>query len=100
MANFSIRGRATIKPNRYIFSLLFGVLFGLGGCSAIVPGGGQPALQTNITGAVYSPLLDQVLWGVLVVEPGEETPLYSLNAHKKFVPASNMKILPTATVRQ
>jgi D-alanyl-D-alanine carboxypeptidase/D-alanyl-D-alanine-endopeptidase (penicillin-binding protein 4) len=42
-------------------------------------------------------MLDQVTWGILVVDPERENPLYSLNAHKKFVPASNMKLLPTAT---
>jgi D-alanyl-D-alanine carboxypeptidase/D-alanyl-D-alanine-endopeptidase (penicillin-binding protein 4) len=68
----------------------------LWGCS-IPPRGGQPSLQTNIGAPVFSPILGQVIWGILVVDPERENPLYSLNAHKKFVPASNMKLLPTAT---
>jgi D-alanyl-D-alanine carboxypeptidase/D-alanyl-D-alanine-endopeptidase (penicillin-binding protein 4) len=96
MADFAFRNRFTVVPHKFLLPLFLGMLSGLGGC-AIGPGGGQPSLRTNITGIVFSPSLDQVLWGILVVDPEEDLPLFSLNAHKKFVPASNMKILPTVT---
>ena len=36
-------------------------------------------------------------WGILIVDPARGDTLYSRNAGKLFMPASNMKILTSAT---
>lgn len=41
------------------------------------------------------PPLDQIHWGVLAVEAGGGDTLYARNAARKFVPASNMKVVAT-----
>ena len=41
--------------------------------------------------------LDQVHFGILAIDARTGRTLYSRNAHQKFVPASNQKILVTAT---
>ncbi len=40
--------------------------------------------------------VDQLHWGVLVVDLESGDTLYARNAHRKFIPASNMKVLTTA----
>lgn len=68
----------------------------LQGC-ATFPGMGGPSLREDIESVILAPPLDQVHWGILIVDPETGETLYSRNAHRKFVPASNMKILSTAT---
>jgi D-alanyl-D-alanine carboxypeptidase/D-alanyl-D-alanine-endopeptidase (penicillin-binding protein 4) len=46
---------------------------------------------------VSAPPLHQVHWGILVVHAQDGRIVYSRNAQRKFVPASNMKVLSTAT---
>jgi len=41
--------------------------------------------------------LDQVNWGIRIVDPERGQILYSRHPHLKFIPASNMKILSAAT---
>lgn len=65
------------------------------GC-ATLPGGGGPSLETQIDAIIDAPPLHQVHWGILVVEADGGKVLYQRNPHRKFVPASNMKILSTA----
>lgn len=61
------------------------------------PGVAGRTLQEEIDAVVLEPPLDQVNWGVLVVDPERGEILYSRNSHRKFVPASNMKVLATST---
>jgi D-alanyl-D-alanine carboxypeptidase/D-alanyl-D-alanine-endopeptidase (penicillin-binding protein 4) len=63
----------------------------------MLPIGGGPALEDEIDEVLSSAPLDQVNWGIRVVDPERGEILYSRHAHLKFVPASNMKILSTAT---
>lgn len=53
-------------------------------------------LRDQVESIVFAPPLDQVNWGIQIVDPERGQILYSHNAHRKFVPASNMKILSTA----
>jgi D-alanyl-D-alanine carboxypeptidase/D-alanyl-D-alanine-endopeptidase (penicillin-binding protein 4) len=76
--------------------LLLLAVVGLGGC-ATFSGQGGPALEDEIRAIIGEPPLDQVHWGILIVDPDQGRTLFSLEAHKKFVPASNMKVLSTAT---
>mgnify|MGYP006278925973 CR=1 FL=1 len=65
---------------------------------ASFPGGEEgPVPVREMDRVITTPPLDQVHWGVLVMDPASGEVLYSRNAHRKFVPASNMKILATAT---
>jgi D-alanyl-D-alanine carboxypeptidase/D-alanyl-D-alanine-endopeptidase (penicillin-binding protein 4) len=72
------------------------VLF-LGTACATFPGGGRPSLRERVEAIIESPPLDQVHWGISVVEAEGGRVLYERGAHRKFVPASNMKILSTAS---
>lgn len=45
---------------------------------------------------VDGPPMDQLHWGILAVDAATGEVLYQRNAHRKFVPASNAKILVTA----
>lgn len=65
------------------------------GC-ATLQGGGGPSLDTQIEAIIDAPPLDQVHWGVLVVDAEDGEFLYERNSHRKFVPASNMKVPSTA----
>jgi len=66
------------------------------GCASF-SGGGTPNLEEEIRTITSTPPLDQVNWGILVMDPQQDRVLFSRNAHRKFVPASNMKVLATAT---
>ncbi len=70
--------------------------FAAGGCVSLPLGGGG-ILQEEIDEIITAPPLDQVTWGIRVVDPERGQILYSQHAHRKFVPASNMKILSTAS---
>ena len=65
-----------------------------------------PALASGPTRASLRPFIDSMVdapefrsanWGVLVVDPGRGETLYSRNADKLFMPASNMKLLTGST---
>ena len=81
-------------------SLLIGSLgpaaLGLTGC-ATFPGSGGPNLEEEIEAIISTPPLGQLHWGILIVDPERGQILYSRSAHRKFVPASNMKVLSTST---
>jgi D-alanyl-D-alanine carboxypeptidase/D-alanyl-D-alanine-endopeptidase (penicillin-binding protein 4) len=66
------------------------------GC-ATFSGRGQPTLDDAIEAIVSAPPLDQVNWGIMVLDPARDRVVYARNAHRKFVPASNMKVLSTST---
>jgi D-alanyl-D-alanine carboxypeptidase/D-alanyl-D-alanine-endopeptidase (penicillin-binding protein 4) len=71
-------------------------IFVLGGCASF-RGAGGPTLQEEIEAVIMAEPLHQVHWGILIVDPDRGQILYSHSSHRKFVPASNMKILSTAT---
>ncbi len=77
-------------------ALLLTFTFTFAGCLSF-PGTGGPTLKEEIDAVILTPPLDQVHWGILVVDPERGRVLYSRNSHRKFVPASNMKLLSTAT---
>src|SRR5215212_4392159 len=59
--------------------------------------GSLPDLRAAIDSLVDAPEFDNAHWGILIVDPERGDTLYSRNAGKLFMPASNMKI-PTAAV--
>ena len=66
------------------------------GC-AVPKGSSSESVRDAIDGILDTPPLDQVHFGVLVVAGKTGRILYSRNPHQKFVPASNQKVLVTAT---
>ena len=66
------------------------------GC-AVPKGSSSESVRDAIDGILDTPPLDQVHFGVLVVDGKTGRILYSRNPHQKFVPASNQKVLVTAT---
>ncbi len=75
----------------------------LGGCGAathrtvLAPSGAHVALQPFADSLIGDPMFRSANWGVLVVDPLNGDTLYSRNAGKLFMPASNEKILTGAT---
>ena len=76
--------------------LLLLPLLATGGCATFSGGDGLD-LDQEIETVISTPPLDQVNWGILILDPVENQVVYSRNAQRKFVPASNMKVLSTAT---
>ena len=54
--------------------------------------------QTKVLSLIQQPKWDSAFWGIEIVSLDDGTTLYSLNAHKRFLPASNMKILTCAAI--
>jgi D-alanyl-D-alanine carboxypeptidase/D-alanyl-D-alanine-endopeptidase (penicillin-binding protein 4) len=50
-------------------------------------------LRSSIDSAVNAAKFDNAFWGILIVDPASGDTLYSRNAGKLFMPASNMKII-------
>src|SRR6476620_9745871 len=59
--------------------------------------GSVPALRSTIDSMSDAPEFSNAHWGILIVDPERGDTLYSRNAGKLFMPASNMKILTSAT---
>ncbi|HET7187183.1 MAG TPA: D-alanyl-D-alanine carboxypeptidase/D-alanyl-D-alanine-endopeptidase [Gemmatimonadaceae bacterium] len=55
------------------------------------------ALRQFVDSLVGAPEFRSMHWGVLIVDPGRGETLYSRNADKLFMPASNMKLLTGTT---
>ena len=53
-------------------------------------------IASEIESLINSPQFVRSNWGILVKNLNTQTILYSLNAHKYFIPASNTKLLTTA----
>jgi serine-type D-Ala-D-Ala carboxypeptidase/endopeptidase (penicillin-binding protein 4) len=54
---------------------------------------GRAMLRSSIDSAVDDPKFANAFWGILIVDPESGDTLYSRNAGKLFMPASNMKII-------
>lgn len=66
--------------------------FRLGGGGA----GERAALRASIDSMADAPAFHNAFWGILVVDPERGDTLYSRNAGKLFLPASNMKIVTSS----
>src|ERR1051325_4555370 len=64
---------------------------------ATISTGSHAALRTFIDSMTDAPEFSNAHWGILIVDPSSGDTLYSRNAGKLFMPASNMKILTSAT---
>ena len=53
-------------------------------------------LRASIDSAVNAPKFENAHWGILIVDPASGDTIYSRNAGKLFMPASNMKIITGA----
>src|SRR6187431_1944803 len=60
--------------------------------------GSVPSLRAAIDSMTDAPEFANAHWGILIVDPERGDTLYARNAGKLFMPASNMKILTSATV--
>jgi len=72
-----------------------GVTLLLGGCATLGTGGASVD-RGAVDRILDAPPLDQVSFGVLAVDAASGRTLYARNAHRKFVPASNQKVLVTS----
>ncbi len=83
-----------VQPTRFVLMPLF--LAAVAGCAS--PGGGSGGVDRDAIDALLdAPPVDQVHFGVLAVDAASGRTLYARNAQRKFVPASNQKILVTST---
>lgn len=64
---------------------------------ATAPDGSTAALRVAIDSMADAPQFANAHWGILIVDPARGETLYSRNAGKLFMPASNMKILTSAS---
>ena len=65
--------------------------------TALAPAASRPALRPYADSLIANPMFRTANWGVLVVDPLSGDTLYSHNAGKLFMPASNQKLLTGAT---
>ena len=76
---------------------LCAALLASAGCATSGPPRGPTVDREAIERVVETAPLDQVHFGILAVDARSGRTLYERNAHRKFVPASNQKLLVTAT---
>ena len=58
--------------------------------------GSRSALRAAIDSMAESPEFHNAFWGILIVDPERGDTLYSRNAGKLFLPASNMKVVTSS----
>ena len=81
--------------------LLCGVPLLLGGCVTVMrtvspAASARTELRHTIDSLTSQPVFRNAQWGVLIVDPRTADTIYSKNAGKLFMPASNMKIITSA----
>lgn len=81
---------------RFRATVVAGLMLGQAGCAALGMGGGAVD-RDAVDRLLDAPPVHQVHFGVLAVDASSGEALYARNAHRKFVPASNQKILVTAS---
>lgn len=81
---------------RLIVAAALTVACGRPAVAPIPSGGSRVELQRTIDSLLASPETRQARWGVLIVDPERGDTLYSRDAGKLFIPASNMKIVTSA----
>ncbi len=64
---------------------------------ASISGGRDRALRAFVDSLTDAPEFSNAHWGILIVDPSSGDTLYSRNAGKLFMPASNMKILTSSS---
>jgi serine-type D-Ala-D-Ala carboxypeptidase/endopeptidase (penicillin-binding protein 4) len=80
-----------------VLELIAGACASSGGFRAGRSGVGErAALRAAIDSMADAPEFHNAFWGILVVDPEHGDTLYSRNAGKLFLPASNMKILTSS----
>ena len=67
-----------------------------GAACATAQASSRPGLEERVAAVVQAAPLDQVHWGVLAVDASSGDVLVGRQAERKFIPASNMKLLGTA----
>ncbi|MDT7857630.1 D-alanyl-D-alanine carboxypeptidase/D-alanyl-D-alanine-endopeptidase [Rubrivirga sp. S365] len=83
-------------PHRFSLAALL-VLLGWAAAPAAQPTRSPDALAGRVDAVLDTRSFDDAYWGGLVVDLETGAVLYERNASKRFVPASNMKLLTTAT---
>jgi D-alanyl-D-alanine carboxypeptidase/D-alanyl-D-alanine-endopeptidase (penicillin-binding protein 4) len=95
--NRYLRSSRSVSARRAALLLsVIGTLVFIIACTTFPPGAGGGILYEEIDEIISSPPLNQVNWGIRIVDPERGRVLYSRHAHLKFVPASNMKLISTA----
>ncbi len=89
-----MRARAAGPAGVVRFALLVPLLAACASAPGARPG--APPLRQVADSAVAAPPLDRTHWGIEVYDPEQDRVLYRLNPDKHFIPASNMKLVPTA----
>jgi D-alanyl-D-alanine carboxypeptidase/D-alanyl-D-alanine-endopeptidase (penicillin-binding protein 4) len=84
-----------VSPRSLALALTLTLTLSLGACSSARPPRPPPPAPGGGGGA--SAAFRNAHWGILVVDPATGDTLYSHNAGKLFMPASNMKLLTGAT---
>src|SRR5262245_44137446 len=84
-------------PLPMLASLLVGCATGRATVRPVLSGGARSELRRTIDSMATAPAFRNAHWGILVVDPLSGDTLYSRNAGKLFIPASNMKILTSTT---
>src|SRR5688572_32499577 len=79
------------------------MVFALSGCVTVMntvrPPVPRDLLRHRIDSLTSQPQFRNAHWGVLVVNPRTADTIYSRNAGKLFMPASNMKTITSAVAR-
>src|SRR5688572_979333 len=94
------RSRSSREGAGVRIALTFAVSVALTGCMTVMqtvrPPASRDVLRHQIDSLTSQAQFRNAHWGVLIVNPRTGDTLYSKNAGKLFMPASNQKIITTA----